>query len=459
MSKKRNIFLFFLMTAAATILRVYKIGTNYYFSGELGKELLYVRQLISQKQFPLVGLPTSHVWLNYGPVYYWILIPLIKIFGSFPYILFWLALSVSIIGILITYFVFAKIVDKKYSLILSFFVSVSPLWIWMTRLSKLHTFFFILIPACIYFLYKIWLKEKRFMLWLGVAFGLLFSFHYSQIPQILIILGVFWLRRKNLKFRDYLKFVIGLIIPNITILIYDVGQKFSMVRNLILWIPYRFAGFIGLYPKNNLDIASGTGTLAGFNEFFGRNLFWDSRFWIMGSAIFLILFVGFVIQNHEKFTKDFFTFYLILSTLVQCVALLIHTSPPVHYFLPIFLNFGLLFSYYTHQNWDRKSTKILTVIIFVLLFASTIFEFRNEHAADSDYIPLKTQEAVANYIVKDAKGAPFNLDRIGPYDYFPEYYDQAYQFLILENGGKIDSSVKLRYTIYDTSGVFVFKNE
>ena len=88
-------------------LRIYKIWSNYYFTGELGKELLYVHQLILSGALPLVGLPTSHEWLTYGPVYYWIFIPLTKIFGQSPYILFLLALAVSIIGISITYLVFS----------------------------------------------------------------------------------------------------------------------------------------------------------------------------------------------------------------------------------------------------------------------------------------------------------------------------------------------------------------
>jgi len=441
------------------ILRVYKIGTNYYFTGELGKELLYVRQFVESGGFPSVGLPTSHEWLTYGPVYYWVLIPLVKLFGQSPYILFWLALAASMVGILITYFVFSRIVDKKFAVILSFFISLSPLWIWITRLSKLHTFFFILIPLVIYFLYKIWNKNIKFVFWLGIVFGLLFSFHYSQIPLMVVILGVFWIKRKTLKINNYLKFILGITLPNVTMLIYDAGRGFSMVKNLTLWIPYRVAGFLGLYPKNNLDIFSGESTILSFNEFFGRNLFWDNRFWILGTVVFLVLFITFVIQNYRKFTKDFFVFYLVSSTTVQFLALLIHTSPPLHYFLPVFLNFGLLFSYFVCQYWEARLTKILTTLIFTLMFIAGILGLNSEHANDTNYIPLKTQESVTDHIVKDAGGKPFSLGRVGPFDYFSENYDQNYQFLILSKGGKIDPSSKKKYIIYDIGQVYVQKNE
>jgi 4-amino-4-deoxy-L-arabinose transferase-like glycosyltransferase len=440
-------------------LRIYEISSNYFFSGELGKELLYVQSLVISHSFPLIGLATSHEWLNYGPIYYWILIPLVKIFGEFPFILFWLALVVSIVGILVTYFIFKKIIDKKFALILSFFISLSPLWIWASRLSKLHTFFFILIPIFIYLLFKIWKKNVKVIFWLGVVYGALFSFHFSQIPFFAVILGVFLIKRKSLKIGDYIKFTIGLIVLNITILIYDAGHNFDMIRNMAIWVPYRIAGFLGIYPKNNLNLASGVSTLTSFNEFFGKNLFWDSRVWILGSVIFLVLFTVFIIQNRRKFTKDFFVFYLITSTGVQLLALLIHTTPPLHYFMPIYLNFWLLFSYFVCRNWEKTAMKVLTIVIFSLMFAAGILSLNREHANDADYVPLKNQEAVIQYIVDEAKGRTFSLSRVGPFDYFPENYDQNYQFLILQKGGKIDQSAKLKYIIVEAgTSVSVIKN-
>lgn len=57
-------------------------------------------------------------------------------------------------------------------------------------------------------------------------------------------------------------------------------------------------------------------------------------------------------------------------------------------------------------------------------------------------------------------GREFSLARVGPYDYFPESYDQNYKFLILQKGGRINQSVHLKYTIYDEGGnVRITKNE
>ncbi len=440
-------------------LRVFQIWNNYYFPGESGRELLYVWQLTHSNNFPLIGLTTSHEWLNYGPIYYWILIPITKIFGWSPYILFWLALAVSIIGILITYFVFKEIVDKKFAIILSFFISLSPLWIWATRLSKLHVFFFILTPVLIYSLFKIWNGKYKWMFWLGISFGALFSFHFSHLPLFIVLLLAFFIKRKKLRVKNYLLFLAGVIIPNITIFVYDAQSGFSMVKNFMLWIPYRILGFAGFYPKNNINSSNLMDTLKVFNEFFGRNLFTDNRFWIIGSFIFLCLFIYFFVKRRKFFSKDFFTFYLISSTLAQCISLFIHTSPPLHYFFPIFLNFGLLFSYFTSKFWQKKSTKIFTILIYTLMVPMVLLSFGKEHSTDTDYVPLSIQEEVIGKIVNDASGKVFDLNRVGPFDYFPENYAQNYQFLVLKAGGRLDSTADLKYTIYDAGDVYYEKNE
>ena len=442
-----------------TFLRVYKILSNYYFTGELGKELIYVWQIILSAKFPLIGMGTSHEWLSYGPIYYWILMPIIKIFGWSPYILFWVSLVVSMGGVLITYFVFKKIIDKRFAIILSSFISLSPIWIWAARLSKLHTFFFIFTPLIIYCLYKIWNGKNKYIFWLGISFGALFSFHFSQIPILLVVILMFWMKRKNLKFKNYLMFIAGLIIPNITVITHDALNGFSMIKNLLLWIPYRFAGFAGIYPKNNLNLESGTTTLSAFNEFFGRNIFWDSRLWILGSILFITLFITILVQNRKKYSKDFFIFYIVTSTIVQCFALLIHTRPPLHYFFPIFLNFGLMFSYFASELWFKKSTKFMTVAIFILMFLVSVIEINKEHVNDTDYIPLTVQDGVATTIVDDAAGRAFSLERVGPYDYFPENYSQNYQFLIRSKGGSVDQSASLKYIILEMGEVYIEKHE
>ena len=144
--KKFNFFLLLGIITIAYFLRVWEFPVNYMFSGELGKEMLYIRQFALSGSLPVIGMPTSHEWLSYGPIYYWIMIPVFNLMKGSPYMLFCVSLITSLLGLAINYLVVRKITDEATSLISTFLQAVSPIIIWQTALSKLHTFFFILSP-------------------------------------------------------------------------------------------------------------------------------------------------------------------------------------------------------------------------------------------------------------------------------------------------------------------------
>jgi len=66
-----------------------------------------------------------------------------------------------------------------------------------------------------------------------------------------------------------------------------------------------------------------------------------------------------------------------------------------------------------------------------------------------DLVPYQTQLKIAESIVNDAKGAPFSISRVGPYDYFEETYSQNYRYLLWWKGNEPISNADIIYTIYD----------
>lgn len=427
--KRRNLFFLLLTLAAGIFLRIYGIGTNYYFSGELGKEMLYLKDLSLNHTLPLIGLPTSHEWLSYGPVYYWIMLPIYSFFNGNPFILFWVALAVSAAGLILNYFVIKKIVGEKIALISTFFASVSPLLIWQTQNSKLHTFFFVLSPLFMYSLYQIWNGKTKWVFWAGLTYGLMFSFHFSQIPLLMVVGLLFYLKKNIYKLRDDVKFFLGVLIPNITLAWQD--------RNLALWLPYRV---INIADKNP------AGTLQAFLEYFGRNLFWEHQLWILGLVIFVLVFAHYVYLNRKKITKEFLPFYLISSIGAMLTANVLHGAFPVHYFLPIFTTVPILFAAYASRY------KLWYVLVAVVL----LINFRGYFAFDKpgDFVSYAKQMAVSDFIIMDAKGKSFSIKRIGQYDYFPENYSQNYKYLILWKGGNLVDNSKNTYTINDYTDAY-----
>jgi len=419
---KKFSFLLLAMLALAVFLRVYGMPGNYYFSGELGKELLYMRQFSMSQTLPLVGMSTSHEWLSYGPIYYWIMIPIFNLFNGNPFILFYSTLVVALIGLVLNYWVMEKIVGGKVALISTVIQAISPLFIWRTQLSKLHVFFWILAPLYMYLLYLLWNGKMKWVIWTGIVFGIMFSFHFSQIPLLGVAVGLFIIKRYRPI--EWLKFGLGVVIPNITFLWQD--------KSLIAWIPYRVITFAG----RNL-----AGTIQSFNEFLGRILFRDQKLWVMGSLVFLITFIHFICSRRKIIKEDFLTFFITLSVSFIFLANFLHDSPPVHYFLSISVIVTVLLALYL----DKMKYWWFPLVVLFLINLNGYFNFQKP----DDFVSFGSQIKLVDSIITDAEGTPFYIKRIGLSDYFPDNYSQNYKYLILWRGGKLTDSRRAVYTIND----------
>lgn len=427
MMRKYSFLLLLAVLAVGVFLRVFGINASYGFEGELGRELIYLRSNFLAGRLPLAGLTTSHEWLSYGPFYYWIMMPIFAIFKGDPFILFWTALGVSILGLILNYAVVKKIVDQKTAFISTLFEAISPLLVWQTRLSKLHVFFFILMPVFMYLSYLVWNEKKKWVFWLGLVFGFMFSFHFSQIPIIGVIILMFWIKKNIYSFKDWLKFAAGTILPNVTLLWQD--------KNLILWLPYRT---LNITDKNPV------GTLTSLSEFFGRSLFWDSRFWILGFVVFILLFGYYVWLNRRNLKKDFLSFYLTSSLGLVLTANILHGGSPVHYFLPIFSLVPIFYAIFISKI---KLGILLPVLIFALNFSGYFGS-----GIVGGFVAYQKQLEAANFIISDANGKKLSIERSGQYDYFPEQYSQNYKYLILWKGGYLVENSTNVYKIVENNG-------
>jgi len=431
---KTYIFLF-LIILAGIFLRIYKIENNYYYSGELGKELLFIRQFALNKTLPLVGMATSHSWLYYGPFYYWLMIPVFNIFNGNPYILFCVGLVISVIGLFLNYIVVKKIADNKIALLSTLIQSISPLLIWQTRLSKLHVFFWVLMPVLMYLMYLIWNNKRKWIFVSGLVFGLLFSFHFSQIPIVGVFALLFWFKKNVYKAKDWLYFIIGTIVPNITLIWQD--------KNLVLWLPYRIA---------NVTEKNPSGTFNSLSEYFGKNLFWDNKLWVVGLVVFILLFANYLYKNYKKINSDFLTFYIIISIGLMLFANILHGSSPIHYYLPVFTTVPILYSIYLSKI---KSWYFIVLPIFIynlVSFNNDPYFYKNfdKKVIGTDFVKYSTQMNTTLFILNNAGGKQFSIKRVGPYDFFPEQYSQNYKYLLLWKGGKlVDENVNL-YTIIES---------
>lgn len=451
-----------------TFLRIYKLENSFSFSGEFGDNLLDIKNAINTNTFPLIGPPTSHPWLSFGPLYIWIMIPLLLLFGFSPMVGAYFGAFIGIMVILLNYFVIKKIIDEKAAILSSFLFSVSPLWISFSRDAR---FFFIvtfIFYLFLYFLWQVYEKNKGFF-WLGVSYSLFFHFHFSPILLFGVLIYFIFLKRKSIKPYDYFRLIIGFIIPQIPLIIYDMKRNFEMFSKLILWIPYRFAGFLGIYPKNNISINSMSQFVSSSVEFVGKTIIYENSIWIYISAFFLIVFIVNFLKYFKSKKYIFYKTFIYLSLTISLIGLFIHGDVPVHYYLPVFPITLIFISELTIETYEKNKSFLRgiivgSILVIVSLNIKYFFDLYSKFDLikfdkNRNFISLELQKNIAKYIVEDSKTRDYSLIRVGPDDHFEEYYSQNYKYLLWLYGKKPVENSQLIYTIYEESDNNIFDSE
>ncbi len=128
--------LLFLILLLAILLRVYRVIDNFQYSAELGDNLIDIKNAIEGGYIPLVGPPTSHPWLSFGPLYYWIMIPIMALFNYNPTASLLVGITAGSVMILLNFFVIKDIFKEKVALLSSLLLAISPLFIVYSRSSR-----------------------------------------------------------------------------------------------------------------------------------------------------------------------------------------------------------------------------------------------------------------------------------------------------------------------------------
>lgn len=290
-----------IITFLALVLRTYQIGETFVFSGEFGHNLLAIKNTLGSGTIPLVGPPTSHPWLSFGPLYYWITYPVL-VLGN------WHPLSSGVIGVLIgtliipiNYIFISNIFGKKVAIISSLLIAISPTWIMYSRGAR---FFFLVTPffyPLFWSLHKL-LEGSKDYLWItALSFGLMLNFHYSTVILTPVILLIIIFRYKLLKTGDYLKTLLILLITNLPLIIHDASSGFTMLGKFVLWIPYRFAGL-----AEARSIADDAKT---FSRFSGQFFLQDNYLWEIIAIILLLVTLNVVTKSKAHFLLSLIFFY------------------------------------------------------------------------------------------------------------------------------------------------------
>src|SRR3972149_12163590 len=111
MKKWKVLFFFIIITAIA--LRFFRIPQNLVFHGELGDNYLAIKNFWENGQIPLMGPPTSHPWLSFGPLFYWLFEPILILSNFNPVGMAYFIAATQVLLVIVNFFVIKKLFNKK----------------------------------------------------------------------------------------------------------------------------------------------------------------------------------------------------------------------------------------------------------------------------------------------------------------------------------------------------------
>jgi hypothetical protein len=360
--------------------------------------------------------------------------------------------------VFLNFFFVRKIFNLKIALISSFLMVTSPFLIEFSRSARFY--FFVAIPfyLLLWSAYKIWQGERRFLFWLGLSLGIIFNFHLSPLiitPAIFLVLLV---KRKNLRLKNLGQGFLGILIPSLPFLVYDLTHGLEMTTRMLLWIPYRVAGFLGFFPKNNFTLDILKENLQIFINFFSETFIIGQKNLGILMTLVIIAFLVLNIKKAFKFKKkeDFGWFFLFWILIFGLFGLFVHGSPPKQYFIIMAPVLILIFSLFLEKLWKRIGGIWVVGMVLILTIFNLKYYFSSSgfYGNCQSFLCLKNQKEIIKTIVDDARGKNFELKRVGEFDYYQGQYAQNYQYLAWWLGNQPEEGTRLRYTIYEQTERF-----
>lgn len=384
---------FLLLFALATRLP-FLFGNNIPFSFDHGRDSIAVLDLIKTFSLKFIGPWTSIQGLFFGPLWYYLLAPLYWLLNGNPLAgpLTMQIISLITIGLAYKYFgVYEAIIFAS-----------APIFT-IISVSAANPFPMVLIGLLILICLK---KPNRHPMNLGLLISL--GFHFSSalaIFYLLIIPLILLIRKIKLSLK---KFIIGLIIPFIPQILFEIKNNFLEVRSLV---SYFAAGESQHITPGKIEIV----TKSIFNEL-GLAILPDTA-WLNYLGLGLLT-IGIVYLIAKRKINTFWP-EIILFILIPTIGFWW-----LHY--NVWYVYGLLpVAAIAVGKILRSAPKIITYSYLGLLIIGAMkIPMRQTGAA---FLPIKLQ--AINYIYDQAQDKPFSS-----YQYLPNIYDYAYQYLYFWQG-------------------------
>lgn len=442
--KNRIEFIILLILLIITLgMRIYRIDAYMTFLGDEGRDALMIKRILTTGDIPLLGPPTSVGNMYLGPLYYYMMAVAMAIWWMNPMAA---AIMVAILGtatVGLIYYLSRQWFGKIPALIAAFLYAVSPVNIIYSRSSwnpNPAPFFSLLSVAGIF-----WARRTKNFLYCIITGGALaFAVQMHYLSLILLpIIGVLWLYelfiqvKKNANYKYFWSGTLGgigvfwlLMSP---LLLFDLNPNHPWVNTRAI-----MAFFSDRQTTVNLNFLNTLGRIPDlyFETFIGRYAAGQVEVfrWIVGALI--LVPVGFFVYKLTKKEFDWPLFVLSCWVLIGVAGLSLYKQTIYDHYLG-FLN-PVIYLLIGASWWLVSQLKVEYRVklgiwggLGILGIALGVVNLQLNPLLDPPNNQYVRTQAIADFIIQEAGGKPFNFALIAEHN-----YDAAYQFVLDAKGHK-----------------------
>lgn len=397
---KEKFVLFIIILAA--FFRLYRMPDFAMFLGDQGRDAIVVKRIITLEHFPAIGPPSSLGQIFLGPFYYYLISPFLLLWNFNPIGLAYAVALVSILGIIISYFVIRAEANPKVSLLFLVFVAFSYVNIVSSRFSWNPNLLPVFSFLTLYFFYK-FLASKKYIFAFGFGAFLALSLQLHHLAILLTIpLAVSFLYqllkendRTTLIKRGVLALV-SFLFFSLPLIVFDLRHQFLNSKNLIkLFVegnPTDHGGFLNRIFETNQALYSHI-LQTEINQYV---------------AIFLTVF-SFVYILKKYLSRKYAFVHIHLSNLIFFVIgfSLFNTARHPHYYNVVYFSVFLLWAFILINLFIARNFRIVlfVVVLFYLIFNYKIRDFIFSAGQNQ----FKVANNIAESIIKKNPKLPYQM--------------------------------------------------
>lgn len=466
---KLETILIFAILLLGAFVRFYKLNTLAPFIGDQGWFYISARDIVLGKSFPLVGIASSHPWLNQGPFWTYILAALLWIFKFNPLSGAYFVAFFGVITIYLLYKVSCELFGINVALVTAFLYATSPLVVIHSRIS-FHTSLIPLFTIIFLFFLNRFYRGNYSLLPLLVSM-LAILYNFELATQAMwgvagIIIGAMWFQDKTVigkifNKKNVLLSLASIIVIMMPVIIYDLNHNFMQTAGFLLWIPYKIFQFATRFLTGTTGFSAPKEFINFFFIFSGRLIFLQNSavgFLIMGSSAlyFFFRFCKKLKRNIHQRTPEFI---LAVAFFIPVAGLIISQTPSEAYLPMLFPTATMIISWCIYNVLKNKF--IIMGVILLISAINTFALIQNNYLMNIKVgygLSIQERLKASKHIIELSSKKPYNLIGKGSGSEFRSF-TMNYEYLTWWLGyGPLKKQVSQKiYITEDNTRISIYK--